>query len=190
MPNYCDYSMCVRGTKEAINEFIKVIQADYDYSENKFSFDRHLFRVFEANVNEFEEVGDAQYRAIIDGYCAWSVSCCMLNSGDYSYYHTFEQRFKESFRGTTLLQESEKLNLAIEVFSQEPGCCFSEYYLIKNGELEESDCVKFYEYCIDDYKTKEEAEKELTTVITDYEWNNRHNVPWITRGGFEWDFSL
>ena len=188
MPNYCDYLMCIKGKKENIEEFIKVIKADYDYNSMRFSFDRHMFRVFEANDEEIEQIGEDMYQVVINGYCAWSVSSCMLGE-PHSYYARGKETYNEKiFRGTTLPLESERLGIDIEVYSEESGCCFQEHYIIRNGIVEVDDCVDWYEYFLDDYNTKEEAEKELGITITDEEWNS-HEA--ISRGGFgEWDFEI
>ena len=100
MPNYCNYSMGVKGTKENIVEFIKVMNADYNYDTMSFSYDRHLFRVFEAHCDGVEKSLDGKYQAIINGYCAWSVATCMFESG---YYSDIKARYPNEFRGTTLL---------------------------------------------------------------------------------------
>ena len=185
MPNYCDYSMCVKGTKENVEEFIKVIQADYDYHGMIFSHDRHLFRVFEANYDEIEKMCDDTYQVIINGYCAWSVASCMLEGG---YYADVKTRYPNEFRGTTLLLESKRLGIDIEVYSEECGCCFQEHYVIVNGDLICDECVEWNEYCIDDYNTKADAEEELGIEITDAEWREGG---FISRGGFEsWDFEI
>lgn len=186
MPNYCNYSMCVKGTKENVVEFIKVINADYSYSTMDFSYDRHLFRVFEAYCDGVEEMLDGRYMALIDGYCAWSVKSCMFEDG---YYSDVKANYPNHFRGTTLLIESERLNLDIEVFSDECGMCFQEHYIVKQGILEVDECVDWCEYYVDEFDTKEEAEKELDIEITDEEWENREE--YISRGGFgSWDFSI
>lgn len=188
MPNYCDYSMCVKGTKENVEEFIKVIQADYNYGTMEFSHDRHFFRVFEANYDEIEEMLDGKYQAIIDGYCAWSVRSCMFD-GYASYYNSIKKDYPNNFRGTTLLTESERLNLDIEVYSEECGCCFQEHYVVVNGDLICDECVEYNEYCIDEYNSKEDAEAELGIEISDEEWDS--GECFISRGGFEsWDFEI
>lgn len=187
MPNYCSYLMCVKGKKENIKEFIKVIKADYNYGAMEFSFDRHMFRVFAADYDEIEQIGENAYQVLINGYCAWSVSSCMLDSL-HSYYASCKEKYKENFRGTTLPIESKRLNLDIEVFSEESGMCFQEHYIIRNGIMEVDDCVDWNEYFLEEYETKEEAEKDLGIVITDDEWNNEEV---ISRGGFgEWDFII
>ena len=81
MPNYCDYEMKVVGKTNCIKEFIKVMQADYNYGTNEFTGPRHMYRVFEAYVDQepeaIDEYGNAE--CIISGYCAWSVASCMLD---------------------------------------------------------------------------------------------------------------
>ena len=189
MPNYCHYSMCVVGEKENVEEFIKVIQADYDYNSMVFSYDRHLFRVFEAYYDEIDEFEDNVCQVVIGGECAWSVACCMFDIGHHGYYHDLKERFPNEFKGTTIPAESERLNLSIEIFSEECGMCFQEHYKVINGEIVEEECEDYYEYYLRDYKTKEEAEEELGIEITDEEWNGPDDF--ISRGGFDdWDFSI
>ena len=189
MPNYCNYSMCAIGSKDNLEEFIKVMKADYDYGTMEFSYERHLFRVFEADYDEIEEVGPNLYQVIINGYCAWSVSSCMFNNYPISYYASIQKESGDKFRGTTLVEESERLNLRIEVFSEECGMCFQEHYVIINGDVIVEDCVDWEEYCLEDYETKEEAEEDLGIEITDEEWESGES--YISRGGFgEWDFSI
>ena len=186
MPNYCDYSMCVKGTKENVEEFIKVIQADYDYNNMKFNYKRHLFRVFEAHCDELEQLDEDVYQALISGYCAWSVSSCMLEHG---YYRDIKARHPKEFRGTTLKKESKRLNLAIEVYSEECGCEFQEHYIFIDGQTKASECVDYHEYYIGEFNSKAEAEEELDIEITDEEWNSGEE--YIQRGGFEsWDFEI
>ena len=185
MANNCFYSMYVKGSKEDVEEFIKVIKADYDYGTMKFSHDRHMFRVFSADEVEIEKRDDGKYGVVINGDCAWSVQSCMLEDG---YYARCKAQYGDQFRGTSLENESENLNLEIEVFSEECGCCFQEHYVIRNGYVDVEECVEWHEYFIDEYDTKEEAEKDLEIEITDQEWEIREI---ITRGGFDnWDFTI
>ena len=191
MPNICLYSMCTIGKKEDVEEFIKVIKADYDYGTMEFSHDRHFFRVFEADCNEIECLGkniheDNIYKVIINGECAWSVGCCMFKGG---YYDDFKERFPNEFRGTTVPEESKRLNLSIEIFSEECGCCFQEHYTVIDGKIIEDECVDWNEYYLRDYETKEEAEEDYGIKITDEEWNGHDD--YISRGGFEsWEFTI
>lgn len=185
MANNCFYSMYVKGSKEDVEEFIKVIKADYDYGTMKFSHDRHMFRVFSADEGELEKINDSTYGVVINGDCAWSVSSCMLEDG---YYASCKAQYGDKFRGTSLENESEILNLEIDVFSEECGCCFQEHYVIRYGYVDVEECVEWNEYYLYDYETKEEAEKDCGIKITDEEWDERET---ISRGGFEsWNFTI
>lgn len=186
MPNYCYYQMCVRGTKKNVDEFIKIINADYNYTDMKFTYKRHFFRVFDAHCDELEQVGDDDYRVFISGDCAWSVASCMLEQG---YYRRVKAEYPKEFRGTTLPKESKRLNLVIEVYSEECGCEFQEHYLFENGDTLIDECVDYREYYIGDYNSKSEAEDELDIEITDEEWSSGEE--YIKRGGFDsWDFEI
>ena len=190
MPNYCYYQMKVVGKKENVEEFIKVMQADYDYSEMKFSFDRHMGgRVFEAYVDEFKEIEKGNYAALISGDCAWSVVCCMFD-GALTYHNDLKTRHPENCKSTTIPIESENLDLDIEIFSEESGMCFQEHYLVRKGVIEIDDCVDYNEYYVEEYATKEEAEEELEIEITDEEWEYAQKECSFSRGGLEWDFEI
>jgi len=180
--------MKVVGKKESLEEFIKVIQADYDYGTMEFSYDRHMFRVFDAVNDEIEERYDGRFEVIISGYCAWGVSSCMLEGG---YYRSFKEEYGSRSRGTTLLLESERLGLDIEVYSEESGMCSQEHYIITNGELTCEESVEWEEVWVEDYKTKKEAEEDLEMEITDEEWALGRDEGYFTRGGFDgWDFEI
>lgn len=185
MPNYCDYSMCVKGTKENIEEFIKVINAGYSYTTMEFDYNRHFYRVFESYYDEIEEMLDGTYQVVINGYCAWSVNSCMFENG---YHKRIKEEYKDECRGTTVPIESERLNLDIEIFSSECGVGFQEHYIVRKGAIEVEECVDYYEYAICDFNTKEEAEEEFEIEITDEEWNSGED--YISRGGFDWDFTI
>lgn len=201
MPNYCDFNMKIVGERKNIEEFISVLNSDYDYepisprhisgknyplvhqpaspiyyTTNAYKLEsitgpRHMFRIFETYVNRSEDEPNASY---VSGYCAWSVYSCMFK-GKYTYYNDFitEKHGKYiGFKGTTLPDESKNLNLKIEVYSEESGCAFMEHFLIDNGEILIDDCV--------DVKYEE---------ILDEEGNETGE--WETIGGFkDWDYNI
>lgn len=178
MANDCNYEMKVTGHPEDIKEFIKVIQADYNYIKQEFSYERHLYRVFEAEYCELEEE-DAEnniWSCIIYGYCAWSVYCCMLEGPSTYYnenypYHTVYidgKNIEILSKGTSLIKESAKLNLTIEVFSEEIGMGFQEHFVIEYGECIINECVDYKEYYWDkkEHPTLEEFNAEHGTNFT------------------------
>lgn len=189
MPNYCDYEMRVVGKKENVEEFTKVMTANYDYYKMEFSYDRHMGgRVFEANTWAFEKMDNDVWAAMIDGYCAWSVHSCMFDGG-HTYYNDLKSIYKEKCRSTTIPIEAERLDLGVEVFSKECGMGFQEHYIVRKGEITTDECVDYIEYYVEEYNTKEEAEKELEIEISDEEWESGECS--IVRGGFDkWEFEI
>lgn len=131
MPNYCDYEMRIKGSKKAIQRVLDCLNADYDYEEGKPAH-KHFFRVFQAEKSdEIKDNGDGTYTQQVYGYCAWSVSSCMLE-GTFTYFNRVKKDYPDIFMGTTLLEQSK--DCEIEIFSEEPGMGFSEHYIFKNGE--------------------------------------------------------
>ena len=163
MPNYCDFEMKVKGSKTAIARVLKCLNTDYDYSEGKPSH-KHFFRVFQAEKEgEPTKNQDGTYTQVINGYCAWSVSSCMLD-GPFSYYESVKKNHPEIFMGTTLAKQSR--NCEIEVFSEEPGMCFSEHYIFKNGK-----CL-----C--------EEEREITSGGYDENGKPTEDIDWENYDGY------
>lgn len=189
MPNYCDYEMKVVGNEESIKEFIKVMNSNYNYHTMEFDFDRHMGgRVFEVETTEdIVEQENGKFYTTIYGYCAWSVYSCMFE-GAHTYYSQLKEEYGEKCRSTTIPIESKRLNLDIEIYSKESGMAFQEHYLVKQGTIELDEECEYTECYLDDYETKEEAERELEIKITDYEWDEGG---YISRGGFEeWSYEI
>ncbi len=179
MANICSFSMKVRGNHEDIEKF-------YDAMSQNGNL--WMGRGAEAEINYDDEEGTSQ----IDGWCKWSVQSALID--DAISMRTEPDRWgfgsvnRDSLEFITLLEATEKWNLVMEVFSEECGCCFQEHYVFDNGEVLCDDCVDYYEYCLDDYETKEEAEEELGIEITDEEWEEGG---FISREGFgEWEFDI
>ena len=138
MPNYCNYEIKVKGSKNAINNLLECLKAHYDYTEGKPTH-KHFFRVFEVIEGDYYKEGK-DYVMYILGYCAWSVHSAMVSKASESYYTYLKKEHPQEFMGTTLLEESK--NCEIEVFSEEIGCEFSEHYIFKNGKCLLDECVE------------------------------------------------
>jgi len=183
MANICDFSMRVRGQKEDIEKFYNAMSQ----KGNVF-----MGRGAEAEIQYEDE--DEYYTAWIQGWCKWSVTSAMVDNAISMRTNPGQWYFGEGFDVSkiefiTLIEACQKWNLDMEVFSEEPGCCFQEHIMVINGEVVIDDCEEWNEYCIDDFDTKEEAEAELGIKITDEEWNKKYEF--ISRGGFgEWDFEI
>lgn len=136
MPNYCDYGMYVVGHREQIEEFIKIMQLDYNGSPDE---PKHMWRIFDAVADEIVDnyLDTGLSRVNISGYCAWSVESCMNKSG---YYRDHPEK------STSLIEESLNKNLFIEVESCECGIGFSEHYTFVNGCQVRNECVDYEEF--------------------------------------------
>lgn len=147
MPNYCNYTMKVTGRKENIKELLDILNADSDYKKYEFSYDRHFCRVFKAepseNLSKLKPVDKRHdiYELFITGYCAWSVHSCMFG-GEYSFYDNLYKKFGDKSKAITIDTEAKRLNLFIEIISEEEGEGFSEYYLLSPKGLLNKKIVK------------------------------------------------
>lgn len=190
MPNYCSFELKAVGKKENLIKLHEIMNRRYNCTKND---EEHLWRVFEAeecdNSFEFknENCDKNEDFIVILGYCAWSVYSCMFD-GPGTYQET-----DETGKGTTISRISKDLELKIEIFSEEPGMCFSEHYLIDNGDIIIDDTVDFYEYCIEEYDTLDDMIKDLelstdSIPITEEDFKEAKNSSeYIKIGGHEID---
>lgn len=189
MPNYCDYHLIVGGRADNVDEFVRIMQNDYDKI--------HMYRVFEAVESDSTTYG--LYKRIdIVGNCAWSVCTCML-PGPYSYYDDDYNRHKnneiiktwnrqtdeyedyqatmDNFLGTNLLELADKLGLNIYAYSTEPGMQFSEEYHILPGGIKVLDREGQY----DEYWLEENLHSDNTwdtfDEYCDYWGYKKENLP-------------
>ncbi|QIK57027.1 hypothetical protein G7059_03755 [Erysipelothrix sp. HDW6A] len=138
MPNLCFFNMQVKGKPKDLKTVNEILNADYNYENNKLiscSAEKHIFRTWDIE-SSFDE------NLEVSGHCAWSVYSCMME-GPYTYYN--QLKTFENFKGTTLVEISQTYNVDIEVYSEEPGMCFQEHYLIRNGVVEVDEETPYYE---------------------------------------------
>lgn len=166
MANICSFEMKVKGKKEDIEQFCKAMTY-----EGKIRI---------GGGAEFQVSFEDDNVADLSGYCNWSIRSALIDRcsekiADYEYINLFEA--------------CKKWSLAMEVYSEECGMAFQEHFVCNKGEILCEECVDWHEYAIYEYKTKEEAERDLEVEITDNEWESGEE--YIQRGGFEeWNFDL
>ena len=184
MPNYCTASAVVRGYRDNVDEFMRIMKADYNYHTMEFSHVPHFYRIFEVYEEEPEYYGLEKIQPFTFE-CAWSVYSCMFD-GPMSYYNsntTINKAFnnmKKSkqqihdelisaaqhiIHSSHVVYESCRLGLYIEIISTEPGMGFSEHYLINQGIVCINEENEYREYYLRDCKTKEDYEKEYGKEI-------------------------
>jgi len=172
MPNICTGFMNVRGRADCVDELLKILDANYSYYKDKNNYDYswcvdpknfthipHFFRVFSAYKFD-EHWNSGIYKCVsIDFECAWSVSSCMMG-GPWSYFMQFEHDHPGEHYGSTLLKESKRLQLEIELWSQEPGMAFQEHYKICSGILVKDECLDYNLIYLDNYNSYEEVKAD------------------------------
>lgn len=188
MPNICTGFMNVRGYSPNVDEFVKILQANYSYYKDRsnldfewcanpknFSHIPHFFRVFDAYV-----FGDCYhsgiYKAVsISIECAWSVHTCMF-PGPHTYYDNYQKEHFGKYFASNILAESKRLQLEIEIWSYEPGMSFQEHYKICSGILVKEEEFTFSGYSLDDYANYEEYKEDFKNdinLISEQEFNRR-----------------
>lgn len=144
MANICSFSMQVKGTRENIEKFFEAMTQAKDVWMGRGS---------EADIEYEDEDGRAQ----IDGWCKWSIQSALIDNAlsmrkqqmtgeGYWYWGDEIQNVKEFI---TLFEACKKYNVNMEVYSEEPGCCFSEHYKYENGKILD-ECVDYEEHYDDD----------------------------------------
>lgn len=187
MPNICDFDAKIRGPKTKVLKLAEWLASNYNYDNKypncyiekggiKIPTEHHIgFRVFETNyspedIQDFADADEVTLYAF--GNCAWSVSCCMLDTSSTDYLNAFKNE-KRPY-AISLTKACKELGTEIEIYSQEPGCCFSEHiYVNKEGELILNDCVEYTDTYIGEYETYQDYKNEYpdSNLFTEEEFN-------------------
>lgn len=187
MPNWCVFEINVVGPKEGVEYMLNVLKSGYSYSSDppKIDFKEHVFRTYidgYAFDKEDDQYGDYVHYQIW-GDCAWSVYCCMLDKqGNWSYYGRLKESYPDTFKGTTLIDLSARFGLIIEIWSEEPGMCFREHYIIQNGVMIVDECIDTVWHMLDGYANYNEYIQDYTSnPISEEVFNQaiKDNVPYI-----------
>ena len=211
MPNLCYAEVMVKGRKECVDEFEKVLTANYDYSTNTFSHKPHLWRIFDVSKLEYIQTG-LFVCAKFWIECAWSVSSCMMN-GPCTYYNSSQEQSLHDMTeqrklqllysnkpprinyGTNIVALSMVLNLEIEIISEECGIGFMEHYKISHGQVILDDCIDMTEHFIGEYNTLKEYKDEWPNSgidLTEEQFQKLKNQgeDFYRQGGIPYDFDM
>lgn len=139
MANQCVFEMKVTGHEESIIEFEKRLQGVSESGKRYYGIDF-------AEDFGFTNESNGLVSLIISGSCDWSVEARMLKTG---YKH---EEFKKNHpEVSTLEDDTKELNLAIEVYSEEPGNCFQEHYVVAFGDVEVNEVLDYAEINKEEY---------------------------------------
>ena len=154
MANLCDFSMKVKGSKEAVERVLSCIP-DSDKPNGK-TFAGYV----SARKEPLKKRKDGLYEAEAVGHCNWSVEDAMRRSGAYS----------ESNPSDTNLEE-QSIDCEIEVFSEETGNDFGEHFVFKKGEcvVEEYDSLETIS--VDEDGFEDRRHPRYIPDEDDYEWD-------------------
>lgn len=153
MPNWCYGSVLVKGTKENKRKFLDLFLTESKEENAKKT--RYFARSW---LNDSKETIEKELEDSVTAfgiYVAWSVYSCMINGYP-----------QENDECPTVFEISKELELEIQIASEEQGCCFREFYHIKNGKLISQECEDFPE---SEFDSDELYEKYLI------EWKETHN---------------
>lgn len=166
MPNWCYAEMRVKGTKENKEKLANLFLSQNE-EENK-NKERYFARTW-LNFIQHETLEEEleQEVSTFNLEVAWSIYSCMI-----------EEYPQKSDKCPTIFEISKELKLEIQIASEECGCCFREFYHIKNGELltdgtedfpeEEFDEDKLYQEYLNNCKTEPISFDEW--LDTDYQY--------------------
>ena len=181
MPNWCEYSMRIKGSKRNISKFCSYMVAGYRYGETAEIYRvignrevptaHHIgYRVasFEFSDSAVEDLknlkANDEYCLQAWGDCAWSVFSTMF-SGEHTYYTDLHKEHLAKYKkdpAWTIPIAAKMLKLDIEIYSTESGNCFAEHYIVnKEGKILKNEETEYGIVFIEDYENEEAFAKVL-----------------------------
>lgn len=133
MANYCYYTAKAIGSKEAVEEFARILARENEFTNSGIG---------SATDFEWEPAEKTHAKGIWtiegQGSCGWSIVSGMMEEGSSDRYPV-----------RTLESETERLHIAVELYSSEPSIGFQEHVVIVNGQVMENQCVEYEEYFLE-----------------------------------------
>lgn len=170
MPNYCDFTIKLRGLKQDIEKFEEWANADMDDNGKYFvhgtrtkETERKIgTRVFECYIYDMDEEysENEKINAALSGSCAWSVEGCFIHPRIPGVLNIY--------------QAAQMLHLDLELYSCETGMEFSEHILIRNGESK-FETESYREICLSEVDSYEELDDSDKQYISEEKFNNYEN---------------
>ena len=173
MANDCGYGMKVKGNHANVEEFIRAMRWEGEYEE------QGIGRVFSCDVSIICKEDDVCIYDLF-GDCAWSIWSAMRKANNPNNIEAL----------------SKKLNLTIEVFSEEPGIGFMEHFAVENGKVLCDDCIDWTSICIDEMEDDEEefwenyGEELAKEGITRENYEEYVQDERIDIGGIKWEYEF
>lgn len=190
MANTCSFQIRAKGSSDGLKKFVKAMVGRGAWL--CFYECRGPVESVEGNKELDGVFSNGFFEA--DGECKWSVKFALIDNAD----SMAEQKktgsgmwctgdeFVEKDQFKSLWTCAEEYGVEFELYSEEIGFEFQEHFAYVDGQRTE-ECVKYAEYCLEEYHTREEAQAELNIPISVEDWEEGY----VHVGGFDdWDFKL
>ena len=158
MANMADFSLKAKGSKKSLETLREMLVCETQ--------DRPYFFIYECDYSVIEND-----TLTANGICKWSAYSCFFK-GEHTYYDRF---CKDDSNICNIQDIAKELNLEIEIFGNELGMDFAEYYKISSkGELiAEYEISNLSENAIDKIAKKFSIDKkEISDFIDDEDYEN------------------
>ncbi len=135
MSNQCFYEMKMAGSKEAVSELAQILDREGGFRNDGIGYARSF-----AAGPATKTLGKDVYTLTGKGTCARSVYLALRREG------ISEMLAGTRFEGTPLRSlegESERLHVAVELYSSEPQMGFQEHLLVADGQILKEECLSY-----------------------------------------------
>lgn len=149
MANLCCYDLFATGSIESIQQFALMMKRETSPAITNSMYCSDMYEEYEEKP---KDNGDGTFTQHFYSATRWSVQGGMIDRCDSSEY-------------ISLPTAAKTLNLEMEIYSDECGCCFSEHILVHSDGSYEVECVDYHEIYGEDLE--EECEKTLSEITTE-----------------------
>ena len=162
MANLCSYDLYAKGTKEGLLKLRRMLeQEEKPYVINA----KYCSELVAGRIRKNE---DGSYSQKFSSATRWSVAGAMLD----------ERRNSDEY--CTLQRAAELTGTELELYSEEPGCCFGEHIRISpdgRGTIEERPFYLFFKDSITAETGPDPDEKQLTEYLAKHMANAGADEP-------------
>lgn len=150
MANLCSYSLYAKGTKEGLLKLRRMLEQE----EKPYVINAKYCSVLSAR--RIRKNSDGSYSQKFSSATRWSVAGAMLD----------ERRNSDEY--CTLQKAAKLTGVEMEIYSEEPGCCFAEHIRISpdgRGTIEERLFYLFFKNSIESETGPDPDEKQLAEYL-------------------------
>jgi hypothetical protein len=155
MPNWCSFTMYVKGTDESIETLKRAM--DYDNLKEGEKFLARTFDVTHSKVSH----DDNTTVHVFYGMVAWSIRTCWTKEHIMSY----PSRDDECY---TIDELAQKLDLHIEIMSDEGGNAFMEHYYVTPEGIQVSEAFDYPDIERSEFEDDEDYYERINEIVSQH----------------------